>query len=80
MIFYLSNYSVGFYSGWLRHETDSRNRYAHQAFIHSLVRPPSTKAPTPKSISVLTRAVLKPRVPTHIRQPAWRAGRWKSLT
>lgn len=80
MTFYLSNYSSGFYGSWLRAETASRNHSAHQLFIHSLVKPIRIKAPTPKSISVLTRAVIKPRLPTHIRQPAWRAGRWKSLT
>lgn len=79
MIYYLSNYSRAFHS-WLRHETDSQNRYAHQTFIHSLVKPPDVTAPIPKSISVLTRAVRKPKLPTRIHQPAWRAGRWKSLT
>ena len=78
LTYYTHNYSYCY--DYHRMMVAMFNMTTHKAFVHSLVREPDPKAPTPKSISVLTRAINRARVPHVIRQPCWRAGRWKSLT
>jgi hypothetical protein len=72
-------YFSGF-SDYFRQEVEMENRRTHREFIENLLRKQKRLAPEAKSISLLTRAVNRPKLRTHIRQPAWRAGRWKSLT
>ena len=68
------------FSDYYRHEVEIENRRTHLEFIESLLRKQKRRALEAKLISLLTRAVNRPKLRTHIRQPAWRAGRWKSLT
>lgn len=75
---YGSTYS--YYCDWHRQMVNALNRATNQEFIRSLVRESRHTALSPESISLLTRAVNRPKVRGHIRQPCWRAGRWKSLT
>lgn len=68
------------YSDWYIQEMLWMNRLRHDEFIRSLTQTRQRRRPPEKSIKVLTKAINPVKVRRNIRQPVWRAGRWKSLT
>jgi len=78
MFGFFSNLS-GF-QDYYRLEVEMANRMSHRAFIEQRLRRQKQIITEAKSISLLTTSVNRPKMRSHIRQPVWRAGRWKSLT
>jgi len=65
---------------YLQMRRQAENCARHMEFIDKLVKQRQAKAPESKSTKLLTKAVNPVKVKRTIRQPCWRAGRWKSLT
>jgi hypothetical protein len=73
---YITNTSNAFvgYDDWVF--TSAEIRKGFRAFLELLA--PRRLEPNP--LRILMRAVNTIRLRVHIRQPCWRAGRWRSLT
>jgi hypothetical protein len=59
-----------------RQVVEAETRKLHRAFVDALVVP----IPHPNPLRILMRAVNLLRLCRPIRQPRWRAGRWRSTT
>ncbi len=75
-----STFSNGSHFDWYRAQIEAANRATHREFIDSLLKYQLRASENKKSISLLTKAINRPKLRAPIRQPCWRAGRWKSLT
>jgi len=75
-----SNYYRRSYCAWYDDAMEMLRRARHREFVASLIKKQQVERLDDKSISLLTRSVRPSKVMRSIRQPAWRAGRWKSLT
>lgn len=83
MIFgYYSNAVSCYYDSWYRSMQRMMQRAEHQAFLARRLR--SARQRHDRQNQALTSmaltAVNAPKLKVPIRQPVWRAGRWKSLT
>jgi len=70
-----TNFSMNFAFDYARLMIESWNYQTHQAFIKSLVR-----VEWYNPLPILMRAVNALKLHRMIKQPCWRAERWKSLT
>lgn len=78
--FYCNSY--GYYDSWYRSMIRMANHASHQAFLARKLRSARQRHSREQQslTSMATTAVNRTRLKVPIRQPCWRAGRWKSLT
>lgn len=82
MIGYLYSNFCGSYYSWYRQMVEMANRESHRAFLARKLRSARTRKTREEQAlqSMALTAVNRTRLRVPIRQPVWRAGRWKSLT
>lgn len=81
MIGYFTIYS-GYYDSWYRSMIRMANHASHQAFLAKKLRSARSRfnIEQQRLTSMGLTAVNAHQLKVPIRQPCWRAGRWKSLT
>jgi hypothetical protein len=74
------NYVGSYFYDWYRDWIKLMNKETHRAFLANRYKKSIRVRLEPNALSILTRAINRPKLRAPIRQPCWRAGRWKSRT